>query len=207
MKVYGLVVLAACQSLGVPGSGKAKLEVRPVAAFSAVRMTGGIDAEVTLAETPRVELSGDDNLLPMITTTVTGDALEIRSEQAIRPKLPLIAHLATPRLTALEVHGAGDVVVHGARGDALALSVHGAGSIKGDGAVHELHIDIAGSGDVKLAALPAEHVSVTISGAGDVEVTASQTLDVQISGAGDVVFHGDARVTKHISGAGNVTRK
>lgn len=209
MKQLVWVVLAACSSVtGVKGSGAAKSEVRPIAgAFDAIDIGGAFDAEITVGSEPRVELSGDDNLLPLITTELDGHTLRIGSKQNLRPSLKLIARITAPQLTAVDVSGSADVKVHGARGDRLALHISGSGDLRGDGAVHELAVEVSGSGDLELASLTAERAHVRISGSGEADVAVSQNLDVDISGSGTVRYHGDPAIKKSISGAGDLVKQ
>jgi len=206
MKIWALAVVVGCNFVGTKGSGTAKTEVRPVAAFSAIELSGSFDADVSIGPS-RVELSGDDNLLPLISSEVTGDNLVLRSTENIRPSLPLVAKIAVPRLTAIKISGSGTVTLHGVTADALAVSVRGSGTVRGDGTAHQLSAVVSGSGDLELERLRAERVTVDVSGSGDVEVTADKALDVRISGSGTVKYHGNPTVTKAISGSGDLVKK
>jgi hypothetical protein len=206
MKRWALVVLAGCSFGGVKGSGTAKTEVRQVAAFSAIELAGSFDAEVSMGA-PRVELSGDDNLLPLIASDVTGDKLVLRSTENMRPSLPLVAKISVPRLTAVKVSGSGTVTLHGVTADALAISLVGSGDVRGDGTAHQLNAEVTGSGDLELANLPVDRATVEISGSGDIEVDATRTLDVRISGSGSVKYHGNPEIKKSISGSGGLVKK
>jgi len=206
MKTWALVVLAGCSFVGVKGSGTAKTEVRQVAAFSAIELTGSFDAEVSIGA-PRLELSGDDNLLPLIASDVIGDKLVLRSTQNMRPSLPLLAKISLPRLAAVKVSGSGAVTLPGVAADALAIDLVGSGAVRGDGTAHQLNAEVTGSGDIELAKLAVERATVEISGSGDIEVDATRTLDVRISGSGSVKYHGDPEIKKSISGSGGLVKQ
>lgn len=207
MKAYALVVLAGCGFTGIAGSGNAKSEVRQAGAFSKIAIAGAIDADVTIAADTRVEISGDDNLVPLILTELHGDQLEIGTRQSVRPKLRMVAHITAPRIGAVHVSGSGDITIHGVHGDSLAVSISGSGNIRGDGAVQELTAKVTGSGDLELEQLAAERASVTISGSGDARLAVGKALDVTISGSGDVSYRGDPEVKKQITGSGSVTKR
>jgi putative autotransporter adhesin-like protein len=207
MKACVLVVLAGCGFTGIAGSGNAKSEVRQVGAFGAIDLTGAIDADIAIAAESHVEISGDDNLVPLITSELHGDKLEIGTHQNMRPKLPLVAHITAPQLSAVHMSGSGNITLHGMRGDSLAISVTGSGDVRGDGTVQQLTAKVNGSGDLELEQLAAERASVTISGSGGANLAVSKSLDVTISGSGDVTYRGDPVVTKHVSGSGNVTKR
>ena len=73
--VVALIGVAGCNWIGVQGSGHARAEVRNTPAFSAVSVDGSIDADIAIGPGSRVELTGDDNIVPLITTEVHGDRL------------------------------------------------------------------------------------------------------------------------------------
>jgi hypothetical protein len=206
MHRWVLVLLAGCSFAGVQGSGAAKTEVRQVAAFSAIELAGSFDVEVSIGPL-RLELSGDDNLLPLIASDVTGDKLVLRSTQSMRRSLPLLAKISVPRLTWVKVSGSGGVTLHGITADALTIGVSGSGNVRGDGTAHQLSAEVTGSGDLELATLAVERATVTLSGSGNVEVDATNTLDVRLSGSGSVKYHGNPQVTKSISGSGGLVKQ
>lgn len=207
MKACVLIVLAGCGFTGIAGSGNAKSEVRQVGAFSAIDIAGAIDTDVAIAGDSHVEISGDDNLVPLITTELHGETLEIGTHQSMRPKLPLVAHVTAPRISAVHVSGSGNITIHGVHGDNLTVSISGSGNIRGDGTVQQLTAKVNGSGDLELDQLAAERASVTISGSGDAKLAVGKSLDVTINGSGDVSYRGDPEVRKQINGSGSVIKR
>src|SRR6188474_1982601 len=107
--VPALLVLSACGLVAEKGSGTAKSELRAIAGFSAIELNGSINAEVAIADAPRVEISGDDNLVPLVTTERRGDVLVIELVKKVRPRQPLIARVVAPRIDAIEVNGSSTV--------------------------------------------------------------------------------------------------
>ncbi len=207
MKIHALVVLAGCSWTRVQGSGNAKTEVRNVPAFSAVDIAGGIDTEIAVGPEAHVEITGDDNIVPLVTSEVHGDQLEIGTRKNVRPSMNLVARITVPRLTGIGLTGSGDITAHAVQADHLRITLAGSGTIRADGTAHEAEIDVAGSGTIALDQLAAERVRVSVSGRGDVAVAASKALDVSITGSGDVTYRGDPEVKKQITGSGNVTRR
>jgi len=192
----------------VEGSGKLTSEVRPVGSFSEVGVTGGIQAEISIGPVARVELAGDDNLIPLVLTEVDGDHLKIGNRKNMRPTVPMVARVSASKLGAVDLSGSGTVTLHGLHQDSLTLHVSGSGMVRGDGAVRQLQVDVSGSGELKLEQLPAERVRVTVSGSGSVTVVASQALDIHISGSGSVTYRGDpADVKTAVTGSGRVVKQ
>lgn len=208
MKPWVVLALVGCGPSGVAGSGKLTSEARPIGGFSEVGVTGAINAEISIGPTGRVELAGDDNLLPLILTELDHEHLKIGNRQGMRPTVPIVARISAPRIGEIDVSGSGSTTLHALHGDNLAIEVSGSGTIRGDGAVHQLRIDLSGSGTVDLAQLPAERATVTVSGSGNVAVAASQALDIHISGSGTVTYRGDPPDVKtDLSGSGRVVKR
>jgi Putative auto-transporter adhesin, head GIN domain len=217
MKARVLVVLLACGACwacwgcgwtGVEGSGNATSQVRQVTGFDAIEVAGAVNIDVALSPHERVEISGDDNLVPLITTELVGKHLKIDTRKNVRPKLPLIAHITAPRISAIEVSGSSRVTLHGIREDSLTIDVSGSGTIRGDGAVSNLSISLSGSSNVELMQLPAQIATISITGSGNVDVSASRTLAVNITGSGNVRYSGNPEnVTQAITGSGRVVKR
>jgi hypothetical protein len=207
MRIHALVVLAGCSWTGVPGSGNAKSEIRNVPAFSAVRVAGAIDAEITTGSESRVEITGDDNIVPLVTSDVQGDRLEIGTSKNFRTRVHLVAKIALPRLTGIALTGSGDITARGVQSDRLDVSLSGSGTIRADGTAHETRVELLGSGTIQLDQLAAERAAVSVSGSGNVAVAASKALDVSITGSGDVTYRGDPELKKAITGSGSVKQR
>jgi hypothetical protein len=211
MKTCVLVVLAGCSFggfSGVAGSGQPKTELRPVSGFTALAVSGAITVDIGIAPDPRVEISGDDNLVPLITTEVHGDRLEIRNGKELRPKVPLVIRIAVPRVTEVAVSGASSVVLHDVRGDNLKLVLDGASKLRADGALHQLTVDVAGASDADLDKLAAERASVTVSGSSEADVAVSKALDAHVHGAAQLNYRGDPPELKQdVGGAGHIAKR
>ena len=62
----------------VTGSGKEVDVARKIGAFSVLRLDSSVDVHARQGATPSVSVHADDNIEPMIETTVEGDALIVR---------------------------------------------------------------------------------------------------------------------------------
>ena len=201
-------MIASCTEAGPRGSGNARAEVRPVAAFSALEVSGVVGVELALGPEVRVELSGDDNLLPLVDTQIGGTVLTIRNREAVRAVAPLVARITAPRIAAVTASGASRVTLHGMHGEPLAITVHGAATVRGDGAIPELAVHASGAGTVDLDGLTAERARVTAAGSATVAVDVTRALDVRVSGAGKVSYRGSPpSVTQEVSGAGSLVKR
>lgn len=228
----GLALLPLAASAATTGSGRSATESRSLPAFEAVAVAGGIDLRLSQGAGPVVEVTADDNLLPLLETVVEsgrhGVTLKVgfKRGERISTRSKALVTVVVPTLKAVSAAGAGDIAIGRFETSALQVSVAGSGEIRlddlstgelgigiagsgsvdGRGKATSLRISIAGSGDVKLGEMPAEAVTVKIAGSGDAQVHATKTLDVSIAGSGDVRYRGDAVLKKSIMGSGNIQR-
>ena len=215
------------------GSGKAATETRSVAEFQSITLEGSMDLVVKQGNAQELQVTADDNLLPMLETEVRGsgdsatlvvrfkkgDSYHSRSKMQVSVVLPKLKALAasgsgdmrvdafsTPALS-ISLSGSGDAKLEGLTTADLAIRVSGSADVVGSGSATRLKISISGSGDVRLAQMKADDVSVSIAGSGDATVNAEKTLEVSIAGSGDVTYSGNASLKSRVAGSGGVTKK
>lgn len=187
----------------VKGSGKVIDEDRKVANFKSVRLEGAAAVIIKVGPATKVTLTTDDNIAPLVTTSVDKDILVIDPKEAISPT-KFVVTIETPSLEGFEIDGAGDATITGLTGTSFRATIVGAGSIKLKGAVQNAHLEIDGAGDIDADELVAEAVRASIDGAGGIKVNAAKTLDAEMNGAGEIRFRGNPVVTKKMSGVGSV---
>ncbi|MFK7767686.1 MAG: head GIN domain-containing protein [Mariniblastus sp.] len=190
---------------GVKGSGVLKTETRQVAQFDKVKFDGIGTLNLSFGETNSLEVSGDDNLLPMIETTVSDGTLHIRPTESINPKSDLVFNVVTSELSEVAVAGAADLNIKDAACDSLKVTVSGAADMTGNGTVTDLAVSISGAGSVSLKDMKSENAKVSVSGAASASVYASKSFDGSISGVGSITCHGNPEdVEKSTSGVGSI---
>ncbi|HEY2034783.1 MAG TPA: DUF2807 domain-containing protein [Rhizomicrobium sp.] len=99
----------------------------------------------------------------------------------------LNVEITTPALSGVEIDGSGKIDTQG-----------------GFPQQPKLAIEINGSGNVDLMAMPAASTDVSIHGSGKVHVNAERDLDVEIAGSGSVVYGGNPHISQTIMGSGEV---
>lgn len=219
----------------VTGSGKPASDSRAVTDFQGITVRGPIDVVVRQTGHEAVEVRGDDNVVPLVETTVesggngrtlvigmkkglslhtrshmvvTVDVITLRSISSSGSGDVRIESLKTPSLK-LSLQGASDAKLGSLQADELTIGISGSGDVDASaGRAGRLNISIAGSGDARLANLQADDVNVSIAGSGDADVNAGKTLSVSIAGSGDVVYRGSGNLTKSsIAGSGSITHR
>jgi hypothetical protein len=205
--IAALTFWTAIADSEVEGSGQAASEHRAIGAATVLEVEGDVRIEMRFGDEPGVELTGDDNLLPLVETQMERGRLLIRTKEDVDPALPLVARVTLPRLTKIEGSGAVDIDVSGIEGDALDIELSGSGEIVAKGKVDHLRVDISGSGEANLEELQARAVELDLSGSADVDLGAPETLDVDVSGSATVRYSGDPDIDQDISGSARLVRR
>ena len=226
------LLLSACSGWSfdigdeIIGSGDVVTEVRDVDGFDSIEFRAFGTMIVEEGRSDRLTVTGDDNLMERIETSVQGTTLVIEIEDGIVP-LPSdgFEYIVTvDDLTELDVTGAGRVVVDGFTGDELDVSFSGAGSIdlrgmdvdfldvsftgagqmiaSGRATIHEA--SISGAGNYDAGSLATSETTLSSSGAGNAEVWATDELDIDSSGVGKVSYWGNPNTQISSSGIGGV---
>jgi hypothetical protein len=194
----------------VVGDGVLLMEVRELPAFTALSTSAAIDVDATASRpVQRVQISGDENIVPLITTDVVKGKLKIglRKGYSIQTTLELKADLEVAALASIDVVGAASVTASGLAGPGFRYSVSGASKGTLSGRVTDVSYSISGAGTIDGGALAASKGSATIAGSGQITVDASDSLDALITGSGTVYYLGNPVVTKRILGSGAVVQK
>jgi hypothetical protein len=211
----------------VEGSDHPINDTRPAEGVQTLLLQGPIDVVLKQGPANRVTVHTDDNIAPLVETTVEKGELRIRPRPgtAAHSRHPVVATVEIPSLSALHIEGSGDVRCGGWTGDLLEISLLGSGDARFDGiTVSTLAVLIRGSGDVSLAGkaarqgfdiegsgdvhahdLVGESVGVKIAGSGDADVWATHDIDIEINGSGDVHYRGPAKAHQRVLGSGDIT--
>jgi hypothetical protein len=212
----------------VQGSGNVVRQSRQVAHFTGVDLNMGGAVEVRLGATEGVTIEADDNLLPLIDTSVEDGTLRIRPQKRdlqLEPHtLKVVVQARTlERLTvagsgsitadglhgrslAFDVAGSGSIAANHLDGESVSISLGGSGTLRTAGKADRLQVSVGGSGKVQAGQLAAREAMVSLSGSGQAQVWARETLNVNVAGSGDVGYYGDPRLTRSVAGSGNVRR-
>jgi hypothetical protein len=154
-----------------------------------------------------VTISGDDNVVPLIDTSVRGGTLVIGNRQSYNSKIGVKVVIAVPSLDAFTLNGSGDVKINGLQGEQFTAHIRGSGDLSGDGQVENVNVSITGSGSFRLEDLKAKKAEVSISGSGGADVNANETVVGSITGSGDIRYRGNpANVQTSVVGSGSMRK-
>lgn len=175
----------------VQGSGVSKTEERAVTGVNAVALTTVGQLNVQQASAESLTITADDNILPLLKTTVANGVLTIASEGSFDERTPIVYTLTVREIGALRNTASGEI---------SAASLNAAA----------LEVETSGSGSIQLGALSVSgqaRLVTSASGAVAVESLQSESLDIESSGAGNLSATGieTAAVSARLSGSGSVT--
>lgn len=212
----------------VTGSGNVKSESRDVSGFSEVALLGSGSLSIEQTGTESLTIEADDNVLPLIQSTVSGGRLTIgpKENTSITNIKTLNYKLTVKDLNALDLSGSGNVTAPKINSDAMSLKISGSGNISigvtanslgttvsGSGEVTvsgkaaRQQLTISGSGNYKAGDLESKEATVKVSGSGNATLKVSDALDATISGSGNIEYTGNPTVTQNVSGSGRVTKR
>ena len=210
----------------IEGSGRVVDDVRAVTGFNKVTVNGPVDVRIRAADVERVLVRADDNIAPLVETSLLGTTLVIglRHGASYRTRSKVEVQVQALKLDGVTLRGSGeirvdrvdadvfeatmqgsgDINIDSLRAGTVAVAISGNGDVRAKGTAGTLGVVINGNGDVHFADLVARTVAVSINGNGDARVHATDDLQVSIAGSGDVRFRGAPRITKAIKGSGSV---
>ena len=145
----------------IVGDGKPLVEPRPVTAVTAASFDGAFEVLIVVGEPPSLTLAADENILPIITTKVSGGRLTVSSKRSYTTNNRVRVALSLPTLTEIAVSGSNHVDAKGfGKGD-LSVSLTGSNDVALAGTVGALSLHLAGASKVAAKALAADAVQVT----------------------------------------------
>jgi hypothetical protein len=187
-------------------------ENRDVSGFDAVEFNTIGKLNILQGDVESLNISGPDNLVPEVSTTVRNGTLVIETDEklTIRPvikEIPLTFTLVVTDLTSLSLSGLGDVQVEPLSTPSMSISISGAGNVvQNQIDTDNLNIQLSGLGGVNISG-QATQAMIGISGAGSVDAPdlQIQSANISISGLGGATLWVTDQLTGDISGAGSVS--
>ncbi|MEP7217991.1 MAG: head GIN domain-containing protein [Bacteroidota bacterium] len=221
------IMSAAC-NVGdcISGSGVVISQERTMAPFESITTDGSMRLVITQDTVQSLRLEGEDNILPLIRTTVTDGRLTISSDRCYSSQSEITVYASMKQIRGLRISGSGDIrSTNTLSGDRLELGIEGSGNITlalsmatltsdidGSGNIHltgsapNQRISISGSGDIDASGLASDTSTIAINGSGNARVDVAKYFDVNISGSGDIYYKGTPAMTINISGAGKLIK-
>jgi len=184
-----------------------------VGSFNHISVLGSPDLIYTQTNggSPKIEIYGSDNLVPLIEVDVENNTLVVKYKKNTSFRNGKIeVRVSAPAVESMKIQGSGDInIPNGFSAQSLRLSVSGSGDIDGMNiACDNLVLSVSGSGDIDLKNVKATNIEATVSGSGDIDLSGtSVNAKYKVSGAGDVsaVNLKTENVEANVSGSGDIT--
>jgi hypothetical protein len=223
-----ILTMSGCISERIEGNRDVITQERPSQPFSEVTSSGSFTVKVIPSDVTRIEVKGESNVLPYLSTFSNGTTLTIKFKDGcyIHEHYPVEVFVYTPVLNAARLSGSGMVDCGSFSSEFVNLNISGSGNIKGNFVTENLDATLSGSGSMDLSGIAKtgiftvsgsgninapdlfqEHCSASISGSGNIRISVSKTLDADISGSGSIYYIGNPAITSHITGSGNLVKQ
>jgi Putative auto-transporter adhesin, head GIN domain len=205
-------LLRRIEAKGITPSDTIITDERDVSGFTGVDMRTFGRVVLTQGDSESVTLTGSDNVVALVKTSVQDGILIIETEQPINvlnadKENVLTCDITVKDLKALTVSGAAEVEMDSLTTTALLAKMAGAGQIRlSQLAADSIDIQVSGVGNIEVAG-EAARATITISGAGNVDAPdlQCQTAEVTISGLGNATVWVTEKLTGDIKGGGSVS--
>jgi hypothetical protein len=214
VKKFALLIVLMSFAVGchgilhkVSGSGNRQKQTREVPSFTAISTEGAFEIEIVSQKPLGLEVEGDDNILPLISTEVSSNVLHIKNQRSYSVSQPIKLKINVPNLEAISLSGAGSIEVRGVKNEKFEIDVNGAPTIRVSGETKLVDIKTNGAGKIDTHKLRASRAVVNSNGVSKVDVHASDQLDISVSGPSTVTYEGNPVVNKSVNGPGSVQKK
>ena len=205
------VSLGACNGssiTGTPGSGNLATESRPVSGFTGVSVGGAGHLIVEQTGVESLEITAEDNLLPLIRSEVVNGTLVLGFTPGtnVQSSHQVLYRLTVRDLVGLEASGASRVEIPNLTTSHLGTVLSGASELTAGGVAGNHARVLSGASRCEAPDLQSRVVTATLSGASYALVRVSDTLTTVASGGSSLEYYGSPITVVDLSGGSTVRR-
>jgi hypothetical protein len=188
------------------GSGKTATEDRKVEGFQRVHAQNAVEVVVAVTGTESATVEADDNLLPLVETTVEQGTLRVGVKGSLQTRHPLRVRVSAKRLEELTSESSAKVSGKDLKGERLALSASSSGQVTADKVdAKQLKVFVSSAGSITAEGrADRQEVEASSSGRYDGSKLVSRTSRVECNSAASMVVHATEEVSGSVSSAGSV---
>jgi len=188
-----VALTATLVGCGIQGSGQPVTEERELEDFRSVHVQAGLRAEVRTGP-HSVVVTGDDNIVPHISTTVVGGVLHVEPEASFEEDVPLVITISAPLFEEVSLEAGGRIEVIDVVQEELSLACRAGGDVIASGDVEHLNVAQESGGNIDATAISAPVVTLHGSAGGDVQVTATDSVRGSVESGSIARVHGSPEV-------------
>jgi uncharacterized protein YjbI with pentapeptide repeats len=201
--LFAIAFLAGCSEAETSGDGTLKSEPRPITEFSGLLVSGAYHLKWSQGS-PALTIEAEQNLLPLIATSLNGTNLTIEVK-GIKPTKPITISLSSAALASVSLQGANEFTASNLSGPSLKLASEGASTISLDGTVPSLEATLKGASKLQAKALQTQNTNIALAGIATAEITVSEILIANVKGTTVLKYFGNPKsVEKNVSGLGKI---
>jgi hypothetical protein len=189
------------------GSGVQKSELRTLPEFRKVKASGTANVEVTVGAPCQAEVTTDDNLLSLVTTSLKDGVLVVSTAEKLRPKVPVRVRLCATTIDAVSADGGSQLTAAKVAGPQLLARAAGAARLRVSGSATAVELELGTASQADLSALSSATTTVRINQAASARIGHAETLNVTITGPGSVSYRGDPVITRSVTKLGRLMRE
>ena len=229
MKNLLLILLAAFifQSCNVKtGSGNIERQTRNVSSFHAVNAGGGFEVFIKQGSSPKLTISGDDNILDDIMTDVSNGKLRIRYRNNVNVNnADIKIYIETPQLDEVVASASSDIKIEGTISSdrtmllhasssgsvtaavdapAVELDASSSGTLHIKGRTRDLDTRASSGSSIDARELLSENAKADASSGASISLHASLKLDAEASSGASIDYRGEPAVSKKESSGGSI---
>ena len=192
----------------VKGNGNLASEMRKLSNFKAIEITIGYDKIlINCGEEPSIHISGDENILPLITTIISKGVLKFESDSTFETKADSEMIINIKSIKDFTFDGVGKTVIHNLNENKFKCNINGVGSCELNGKVESFYVSVNGVGSVNARQLIADDVVASLNGVGSVKLYAKNSLNASVNGIGGLTYFGNpTELILNDSGIGGITK-
>jgi len=159
------------------GAGPVATETRTVDSFDQVEADGGVRVQLTVGGPTSVQVTAQQNLLPITTTVVANGKLTVRTTQSFSSSSGITVAVSTPTIKSISVNGGAATTAEGVSATDLDIAADGGGVLSIAGTADSLTLRANGGAVVDGSNFVATNASVDLGGGASatVGVTSSAT--------------------------------
>ncbi|WP_347049145.1 GIN domain-containing protein [Flavobacterium olei] len=206
--VISVVFFASCDDDSLVASGRSATETRALESFNKLNINAARDIKVVYSDQTGITLTGSDNLLSHLRSSVRNEQLDLYYDQDQINHDDLEITITLPYFKELRINGRRQLTTYGSFDytDNINITSNGENEMESvdDFAAGNLNISLTGAGKADFRRLSGSNAKASIIGGGTIYLKAEQSLTAQIHGSGQIYYAGHPQITSDITGTGSI---
>jgi hypothetical protein len=200
--------ISAPSLVGTVGSGRFVTESRPVRGFDAIAVMAGGRAIVTLSDIESLDVTAEDNILPLVESTVVNGTLTLgfRPGAGSLSSRGVTYHIGMRSMRGFNAAAGSAIEAHGIDTAALDVRLSAGSTFVGSGSADRLELELSAGSRVDAPALRSRVTTVTLSAGSTALVRVSDLLSGHASAGSQLTYLGNPEVQVQTSAGSTVRR-